>query len=96
MAIASKLDLELHQMDVTTAFLNGHLTEEIYMKQPPGYEKEPGKVCRLKRSLYGLKQAARMWNIEMDGYLKLAGYKQCKTDPCVYMKTGLKDGTSSF
>jgi hypothetical protein len=93
LAIANKLNLELHQMDVKTAFLNGQLNEEIYMKQPPGYEKEPEKVCKLKRSLYGLKQAARMWNFEIDGYLKGAGYVQSKTDPCIYVKAGLKKGS---
>ena len=79
-------------MDVKTAFLNGHIKEEIYMKQPQGFEKDPSKVCRLKRSLYGLKQSARMWNFEMDSYLRCAGYVQSGADPCVYVKTGLKPG----
>ena len=59
LAIVNQLDLELHQMDVSTAFLNGDLKEEIYMKQPEGYIEE-GKenlVCKLNKSLYGLKQA---------------------------------------
>ena len=57
LAIANQLDLELHQMDVKCAFLNGHLEEEIYMTQPEGYEDEenPDFVCKLNRSLYGLK-----------------------------------------
>ena len=61
LAIVAHLDLELFQMDVKTAFLNGELDEEIYMDQPIGFEvKEQGrKVCRLKRSIYGLKQASR-------------------------------------
>ena len=57
LAIVAHLDLELFQMDVKTAFLNRELDEEIYMDQPIGFEvKEQGcKVCRLKRSIYGLK-----------------------------------------
>ena len=90
LAIANKLDLELHQMDVKTAFLNGKLSEEIYMKQPPGVEKDSSKVCKLNRSLSGPKQATRMWNAEIDGYLKQAGYTQSKVDACVYVKSGLQ------
>ena len=61
MALVAHFDLELHQMDVKTAFLNGDLSEEVYMSQLEGF-KENGKenmVCRLKRSIYGLKQASR-------------------------------------
>ena len=61
LAIIAHLDLELFQMDVKTAFLNGELDEEIYMDQPIGFEvKEQGcKVCCLKQSIYGLKQDSR-------------------------------------
>ena len=57
LAIVVHLDLELFQMDVKTAFLNGELDEEIYMDQPIGFEvkEQRHKVCRLKRSIYGLK-----------------------------------------
>ena len=57
LAIVVHLDLELFQMDVKTAFLNGELDEEIYMDQPIGFEvkEQWHKVCRLKRSIYGLK-----------------------------------------
>ena len=60
-ALAVQKDLKLHQMDVTTAFLNGELKEELYIKQPEGYEVK-GKedlVCRLKKSIYGVKQSPR-------------------------------------
>ena len=61
LAIVAKMELELYQMDVKTAFLNGELDEEIYMDQPLGFESkgEERKVCKLKRSIYGLKQASR-------------------------------------
>ena len=62
-ALAAKHGLKLHQMDVTTALLNGELKEEVYMKQPEGFV-EKGKeylVCRLRRSIYGLKQSPCCW-----------------------------------
>ena len=68
LAIASQLDLELHQIDAQTAFLNVELEEEIYMSLPEGY-KEKGRanyVCKLNKSLYGLKQASRYWFKTMD------------------------------
>ena len=67
-ALASIHNLEIHQMDVKTAFLNGDLEEEIYMKQPEGFV-VPGsesKVCKLKKSLYGLKQAPKDWHQKFD------------------------------
>ena len=64
-------------MDVTTAFLNGELKEEQYMKQPEGYEVK-GKenlVCRLKKSIYGLKQSPRCWNSVLNSHLKKIGFE---------------------
>ena len=77
----------IHQMDVTTAFLNGKLEEDVYMHQPEGY-KEPGKedlVCKLNKSLYGLKQAPRCWNTEFHEFLSNMGFRQSNADPCVYL-----------
>ncbi|GJT89117.1 retrotransposon protein, putative, ty1-copia subclass [Tanacetum coccineum] len=63
-AIAAFYDYEIWQMDVKTAFLNGHLAEEVYMVKPEGFvnPKYPNQVCKLKRSIYRLKQASRQWN----------------------------------
>ena len=63
LAIVSQLDLELYQMDVKTAFLNVELDEEIYMTQPMGFEVkgQERKVCKLKCSIYGLKQSSKQW-----------------------------------
>lgn len=89
LALANKLDWEIQQMDVKTAFLNGDLDTEIYMRQPPGYvdKSHPDYVCKVKRSLYGLKQSARCWNAKIDGYLRETGYTRNPYDPCVYVKT---------
>ena len=62
MAMSAVEDLELHSVDITAAFINGDLDEEIYMKQPEGFHiGSPSKVCHLRKSLYGLKQSARQW-----------------------------------
>ena len=92
-AIAAQKGLKLHQMDVKTAFLNGELTEEIYLKQPEGFIEKGYEdyVCKLKRSIYGLKQSARCWNVELDKKLKDMGFTQCKSDPCIYTKSA-KEG----
>ena len=72
-------NLELHQLDVKTAFLHGDLEEEIYMEQPEGYtaKGDEGLVCRLKKSLYGLKQAPRQWYKKFDGYMFEIGFTRC-------------------
>ena len=94
LAVANQLNLEVHQMDVKTAYLNGDLEREIYMEQPEGYvdKDQTDLVCRLRKSLYGLKQSARCWNITIDSFLKESGYVQSNADPCVYFKTENKDG----
>ena len=91
-ALAAQNGLQLHQMDVTSAFLNGDLEEEVYMKQPEGFTVK-GKehlVCKLKRSIYGLKQSPRCWNQTLDTQLKKMGFIQSTSDPCIY--TSSKEG----
>ena len=64
LAIAAHYDYEIWKMDVKTAFLNGSLTEKVYMIQPEGFTSGSGsKVCKLQRSIYGLKLTSRSWNI---------------------------------
>ena len=87
-ALASIHNLIVHQMDVKTAFLNGDLNEEIYMKQPegcvvPGYE---DKVCRLIRSLYGLRQAPKDWYEKFHQTIISDGFQVNDSDACVYSK----------
>ena len=75
-------------MDVKTAFLNCNFEEEIYMMQPKGFiaKNQERMVCKLKRSIYGLKQASRLWNIRFDKAIKLFGFEQNLDEPCVYKR----------
>ena len=71
LGLTTSLDFELEQMDVNIAFLHGDLEEEIYMVQQEGFEakRKEHKVCRLKKSLYGLKQALRQWYKKFDSFM---------------------------
>uniref|UniRef100_H3GB73 Reverse transcriptase Ty1/copia-type domain-containing protein n=1 Tax=Phytophthora ramorum TaxID=164328 RepID=H3GB73_PHYRM len=93
LSLAAKYGLKLHQMDVKTAFLDGVLDEDIYMAQPDGYvnEDHPDHVCKLKRSLYGLKQSPRMWNQTIDDFMLKLGFKKCESDHCIYLKRDGQD-----
>ncbi|KAI3790231.1 hypothetical protein L2E82_03122 [Cichorium intybus] len=88
LAIAAFHDYEIWQMDVKTAFLNGKLTEDVYMSQPEGFvdTKHPDKVCKLERSIYGLKQASRSWNLCFHEKVKEFGFSRSKDESCVYVK----------
>jgi len=87
-ALASIYQFEIHQMDVKTAFLNGELDEEIYMKQLEGFVM-PGqehKVCKLVKSLYGLKQAPKQWHEKFDKVIVSNGFNIHESDKCVYSR----------
>ena len=89
LAFAVQNSMLIHQMDVVTTFLNGKLDEEIYMAQPDGYV-EAGKehlVCKLKKSVYGLKQSPWCWNRAFSEYLESIGFEQSAADPCVYIRS---------
>lgn len=86
LVVANQEKWHVHQMDVRTAFLNGIITEEIYMTPPEGYEQSNGLMCRLKRALYGLKQSSRAWKIRFDGFMQELGFRRSTTDPCLYVK----------
>ena len=72
-------------MDVKTAFLNGNIEKELYMVQPGGFvdPKDAGKVCKLQRSIYGLKQASRSWNLRFDEVIKGFGFVQNEEETCI-------------
>jgi hypothetical protein len=88
LSVAAAFDFEIEQMDVKTTFLHGDLEEEIFMKQPEGYAVKGKKelVCKLKKSLYGLKQSPRMWYQKFDTYMLGLGFTRSKEDNCVYSK----------
>jgi transposase InsO family protein len=86
LAIVAIHDLELEQLDVKTAFLHGDLEETIYMKQPDGFisDSKPDYVCKLKKSLYGLKQSPRQWYKKFDLFMLNLGFERSEKDACVY------------
>ena len=88
MALVAHFDFELHQMDIKTAFLNGDLIKDVYMLQPDGFQVS-GKehmVCKLKKSIYGLKQASRQWYLKFDNVVTSFGFKENPVDHCIYLK----------
>ncbi|KAK8935961.1 hypothetical protein KSP39_PZI012924 [Platanthera zijinensis] len=88
LAIAAYFCFPVYQLDVKSAFLNGELTEEVYVTQPQGFEikGEENKVYRLLKALYGLKQAPRAWNHNIDSYLQQEGFTRCAIEPTLYLK----------
>jgi len=89
LALAAAQDYEIEQMDAVTAFLNSDLTETVWVELPPGYQKG-GKACRLKRGMYGLKQAARLWAIKLRTQLQSLGYHPIPADECIYLHPHLR------
>ncbi|KAJ3527698.1 hypothetical protein NMY22_g9685 [Coprinellus aureogranulatus] len=85
LALAAQFDLELDQMDVKTAYLNGILDEELYLMPPDGVSIKPGHCWRLKRSLYGLKQSGRTWNKTLDSSLLGMGFVRLDAETCLYV-----------
>jgi len=85
-AIAASKHWTLSQMDVKNAFLNGDLTEEVYMHPPPGIESPPNTVCRLRRALYGLKQAPRAWFSKFSSTMAQFGFSSSPHDSALFLR----------
>ena len=88
LAIAAFYDYEIWQMDIKTAFLNDDLEEELYVVQSSGFEDSSSarKVCKLKKSIYGFKQAFWNWNLWFDHEIKKFDFKKYEEESCVYKK----------
>ena len=88
LSIAAYYDYVIWQMNVKTAFLNGNLEEENYMMQPKGFiaKDQEHMVCKLKMSIYGLKQSSRSWNIIFDQAIKSFYFEQNLDEPCVHKR----------
>ncbi|RWS01205.1 retrovirus-related pol polyprotein from transposon tnt 1-94-like protein, partial [Leptotrombidium deliense] len=82
LALAASKDMEITHFDVKTAFLHGELKEELYMKQPEGFDDQSGRVCKLLKSVYGLKQAPRQWNKKFTSFLLKFGLRKSEADSC--------------
>lgn len=88
LALAAQEGWRVHHMDVKSAFLNGDLKEEVYVRQPPGFviPGKENKVLRLRKALYGLRQAPRAWNDKLDSTLKKVGFQQSPHEASVYRR----------
>ena len=85
LVIAPTWKLHIQQMDIKGAYLNGTLREHVYMQQPEGFADMTRQVCLLVKTLYGLKQAGRKWNIKLNTKLRRRGYARLHSDPCAYI-----------
>jgi hypothetical protein len=93
LAVVATEDRHLHQLDITTAFLNGVVEEDLYMQQPLGYAGQGDeRVGRLRRTLYGLKQASRTWHLALRDFLCSLGFESSDADPCLFV---LRSGSDS-
>lgn len=88
LAIAAHVGWKVHHLDVKLAFLNGELDEEVYVVQPPGFVRDgcDSKVLRLKKALYGLRQAPRAWNTKLDDTLPHLGFTRSPNEHAVYAR----------
>ncbi|CAI7876077.1 unnamed protein product [Closterium sp. NIES-53] len=83
--MAANRGWRIKQMDITTAFLNGIILEELYMLQPEGLDDGSGRVCRLKKAIYGLKQAPRAWYHKLEETLLAGGFKKSECDQSLFL-----------
>ena len=87
-ALAGSHGWEIHHLDVKTAFLHGELKEDVFVTQPEGFvvAREEHKVYKLRKALYGLRQAPRAWNIKLNQILRGLNFKRCSKEPSLYRK----------
>lgn len=89
LAASVEEEMHVHQMDVITAYVQGDLTEKVYMEQPELFVRKgkENKVCELKKPLYGLKQARRAWYNKLDNFLSIIGMYKTDVSPCVFINS---------
>ena len=85
-AIVATRKRDIFQIDVKNAFLNGYLTEEVYMKLPSGYSHSPSQVYKLRRALYKLKQAPRSWFVKFSSTIETFGFDSSASDPGLFIR----------
>ena len=85
-ALAAARKWNIYQLDVNNVFLHGNLQEDVYMRVPLGRPNPHNKVCKLKKSIYGLKQASRQWFQKLAAFLNSRDYQQSKSDPSLFVK----------
>ncbi|KAL5851084.1 hypothetical protein ACOSQ3_006202 [Xanthoceras sorbifolium] len=88
LVLVAQFNFELQQMDMKTAFLNGDLEDEVFMKQPKGFSSSDGEqlVCKLKKSIYDLKQASRQWYLKFHNVISSFGFVENIMNQCIYQK----------
>ena len=95
LAVAAQKDLHLGQMDVKSAYLHSAIEEEIYLEQPPGFVKRgqngETQVCKLNKSIYGLKQAAKSWYEALANLLISSGFHRSRNDYCLFVRKDTRD-----
>jgi len=87
LAFVAAEDYELQHLDVETAFLNAHVLEDLYMQVPDGVDAPAGTVCKLRKALYGIKQAPHVWNVDVTITIESLGYVRSPHDECLFVKT---------
>lgn len=87
MAVAASLDLEMLQLDIRTAYLYGDVQKKLFMHEPEGYQQKDKAdlVCRLQKSIYGLKQSGKNWNDKLHSALNKMGFVRSNSDPNLYI-----------
>lgn len=84
LAIAVDRDMDIHQLDVKSAFLKSPVSSDVFLKPPDGLKVKPGVVCKLVKALYGLRESPKCWNTTINNHLCNLGFKRSKVDPCLY------------
>ena len=91
LALAPQQELHLNQMDVKSAYLHSSIEEEVYLEQPEGFSEGRNLVCKLNKSIYGLKQAARNWYVSLANFLRDAGFTRSSNDYCLFTRRESED-----